>query len=517
MIVVSASQRLSLLLLGLLFAMGCEPPPATEPSREPLLTVFQPTGSGESLSRLEWLPRLRPDVQAIMFSSFDRTGGFDDGFTGTYSCLRRRGGHCVLAEAGGPGVIQRIFFTHGQENRDGILPKRPGRLLVFLNGAESPTLDVSMKALFSGKLEGFPSPLAQETDGGGFVSYVPIPFSRGFRVEVDTDEARFYQINVALLSPGSTVAPFSAHPTATRRAALARAVALWSSRGFKAATSLRSASDVTFFEKEVQLGPGDELTVSLPSGPAMLRGIWLEGADESTRGRLKLRWDGAAPALDLPIASFFGTVERGHPFASLLTGADAKERYNLFSGPYRQAAQLILVAPAGAPLLAKLRYAVQALPAAPLGLGYLHGVRSVSKPTTGGVPHPFLHRLSAGHYVGTVVAIAGTPGIAPLWLEGDEHFFVDGQLVAHGTGHEEYFNAGWYLVKDRLDGPFEGPLAGASLFADDGRAHRTGAYRWHFADPIPYRREILAETEHGPFGFFPADYQSAAFFYDVKP
>ncbi|MGZ3357468.1 MAG: hypothetical protein ACXVBO_21830, partial [Isosphaeraceae bacterium] len=69
------------------------------------------------------LARLRdPGVQPVGFSSYDRTGGNNDGFNGTYSRIRAEDGNSVLAEVDGPGVVQRIWFTHTSGEPDGRKP-----------------------------------------------------------------------------------------------------------------------------------------------------------------------------------------------------------------------------------------------------------------------------------------------------------------------------------------------------------------------------------------------------------
>src|SRR5215469_9287639 len=57
----------------------------------------------------ERLARLRPFVKVGSFSSYDRTGGNDDGFSGKYSFIRKEGDALVVAELQGPGVITRIW------------------------------------------------------------------------------------------------------------------------------------------------------------------------------------------------------------------------------------------------------------------------------------------------------------------------------------------------------------------------------------------------------------------------
>jgi hypothetical protein len=514
-------------VLGLI---ACSPPPvhpiSTAPWGSAPAGLYLPDGSGEGLSRIGWLPRLRPGVRQVMFSSYDRSGGLDDGFFGTHSCLRLRdvpgrsgspgaGRRCVLAEGQGPGIIQRLFFTHALLYRDGLFVGAGRYLYVYLDGNQTPALIVELAELFGGRVPGFPAPLVQAV-GGGFVSYVPIPFSEGFRVEIDADEARFFQINVTLLPTDARPALFEVPPGPRRRAALQRAVTLWSRPGDLAAEPLPGLVER---RHELALGPGQRIEIELPSGPHVLRAVRLSPPEgDAPSGQLTLSWDDAPqPALDLPLALYFGRVNGAAPYASALVGQREAEHYNLLAAPYRRSARLSLRAEKDAPLQGTLRLQLQRLAEAPLQLGYLHGVHSISAPAQPWVAHPLLWRLSAGHYVGTVVSARGGTGLLPVWLEGDERFWVDGLLVAHGTGHEEYFNAGWYSTTGRLDAPFAGPMAGVPVFGDDGVAHRTTGYRWHLPDPIPYSVGIYAELEHGPIGWFPANYESAAFFYDVSP
>src|SRR5712691_6154484 len=60
-------------------------------------------------SRLDLLPRLKQSTFTGSFSSYDRTGGNDDGFSGKYSFIRKEGDGMVIADLKGPGVIYRIW------------------------------------------------------------------------------------------------------------------------------------------------------------------------------------------------------------------------------------------------------------------------------------------------------------------------------------------------------------------------------------------------------------------------
>lgn len=65
-----------------------------------------------TIQAIEDYPRLRTDVQAHYLSSYDRSGGNDDGFDGTYSAhyVDERGEH-VIFDVKGPGTLYNLWFT----------------------------------------------------------------------------------------------------------------------------------------------------------------------------------------------------------------------------------------------------------------------------------------------------------------------------------------------------------------------------------------------------------------------
>jgi len=64
----------------------------------------------EKLSSLDNLPRYCGDSKSLQVSSYDRTGGNNDGFAGTYSFIRRDADSAlVIFDAKGKGVIHRIW------------------------------------------------------------------------------------------------------------------------------------------------------------------------------------------------------------------------------------------------------------------------------------------------------------------------------------------------------------------------------------------------------------------------
>ena len=58
----------------------------------------------DSLYRLDRLGVMKQSIHVASISSYDRTGGNNDGFGGQYSFVRKEEGGLVLADLKGPGV-----------------------------------------------------------------------------------------------------------------------------------------------------------------------------------------------------------------------------------------------------------------------------------------------------------------------------------------------------------------------------------------------------------------------------
>lgn len=95
-----------------------------------------------------------------MESSYDRTGGNQDGF----NPARLRDNVYTIAELNGPGVVRRFYSA------------RPnGRLQVFIDGSDKPVIDMPAVEFFAGKHTPFLRP-AVGPSGFAHYSYIPIPY-----------------------------------------------------------------------------------------------------------------------------------------------------------------------------------------------------------------------------------------------------------------------------------------------------------------------------------------------------
>ena len=476
---------------------------------------LSPTEPIEALYRLENLPLLRPGIECKMFSSYDRAGGNDDGFAGTYSKLRVEDGNSVIAEMEGAGCIQRIWFTHSMINQDGLLNRKGEHLKIFLDGSEQPTIDVPLEQIFSGELEPFPKPLVGSILGG-FYCYVPIPYQNGCKVVVEGTGVRFYHLTYLEYPDSTKVTSFSMHKTPGQKQALAEAVSLWSSLGELKALQIPGASYLQF---DLNLKDQETAALDLPKGKYLIRAILLNVDDENRENALTsqfaMTWDRARkPAVEAPFRFFFGQAFSPESYRSLFVGSNDEGYYNFFPMPYTRSSTMKITASKS--FKGILKVVLQPLPFSAKEVGYFHANYFEQVPTEDGLHYIFLNTEGEGHYVGTYLATEGPKG-EPGWLEGDEKFIIDGDLAIHGTGSEDYFNCGWYAVSNRLNQAGVLPEHGFPVYGLTEDSMQAVAYRWHLTDPVPYQKSIDAKIEHGPTNNRRADYRSIVYFYDTRP
>ncbi len=476
---------------------------------------YQPTGSIKELYELETLPCLRPGVTCRMFSSYDRSGGNDDGFSGTYSKLRIEDGNSVVAEMKGAGVVHRIWMPHAEHKRDGVLGGKGDHIKVYLDGSKVPAIDVPLEDIFAGKLSQFPEPLVGQTLGG-FYCYVPIAYRNGCKIVFEGTAVKFYQITYSQFESAEGIETFSMDYSAAKKQQVAKAVEVW-----KRPEKLLEGS--TEKEFNIKLKAGDKQAIDLPQGGNLVRGIYIDLSEEfitdSAVGRIRIFWDDAqAAAVDLPLSHFFGQVFQPEPYQSLFVGKSDKGYYNFMPMAYGKNARIELVAEKD--WAATLTVMTKPFDFDADTMTYFHGLYHEAKPAQPKVYYPWLKTRGKGHYFGVYMVTEGPKynDWFPIWLEGDERFFVNDELLIHGTGSEDYFNCGWYAVEGRLNEPGARALHGFPVYGTDRKTSmRAVCYRWHVSDVVPYDGKITADIEHGPANACVADYSSAVYFYDTRP
>ena len=145
--------------------------------------TFNTMSELRTLLEVDRLPEYRGGV-VEQISSYDPTGGNEDGFAGKYSYIRKEdNGHLVLADLEGPGVVNRIWTP---------TPTRD-TLLFFFDGEKAPRLKVCFADLFSGKVEPFVRPLCAN-EVGGYYCYFPFVYSKSLKIVFTGKNIQFHQI-----------------------------------------------------------------------------------------------------------------------------------------------------------------------------------------------------------------------------------------------------------------------------------------------------------------------------------
>ena len=109
---------------------------------------------------LSSLPVLYPNVQSYYLSSYDRSGGNDDGFRGTYSQLYiDDNGEHVIFDANGPGCIYNFWFTGSRRQLHW------GKLRLYFDGETTPRFECEAADLFAGRCPPFVTPRTVTIDG----------------------------------------------------------------------------------------------------------------------------------------------------------------------------------------------------------------------------------------------------------------------------------------------------------------------------------------------------------------
>jgi len=466
----------------------------------------------EELVRLDLLPRLKQSVEVGCVSSWDRTGGNDDGFSGKYSFLRREPGGLVLADLRGPGVIYRIHTPTPTDET----------IEFYFDGEPAPRISLKVTEVFDGRHSPFLAPLVGAGAGGRY-SYVPLTYCKSCKILVKAEAFRFIQINYARFAPDANIPTFENPPGPGFLRAVDEAARLFASTGSDISPSL--VPEGTRLEKKVvraELPPGGAVTLLESSKPGRVVGLRvgpafaLAGKDRDIL--IRMTWEGdVEPAVLCPAGDFFGASFGEPAVRSLLLGTTGDDDYVYFPMPYERSALIELVSERSAGPPVEVRSEVTF---APLGKaedeGRFYARWHRENPTREGVPFTYLRTTGRGHVVGMILQAQGlTPGQTPFF-EGDDRAVIDGAPAIPGTGSEDSFNGGWYDVPGRWESRGSRPLSGCLDY--EKPLGRTGGYRWLVTDSYAYAQSIDYTIEHGPEGnLTPTDYAAVVFFYSAAP
>jgi Protein of unknown function (DUF2961) len=467
--------------------------------------LAQSSPAMEDLYRIDQLPRLRTFVKVASVSSYDRTGGNDDGFSGKYSFIRKEGDALVIAELQGPGVITRIWTPTPNDSP----------MEFFFDDEKVPRLVLPFRDIFRGDHAPFLAPLAG-SGGGGFYSYVPLVFRHSCKIRLRGPKMQFFQINYGVYAPGTNVVTFDP-ADGSLRDEIARVQQAWSSIA-RGTSPLGSQSH----HQEQILEPGKSAILFEAEQGGRVVAIRLSPASAfagpDRRLVLRATWDGdSEPAILAPVGDFFG-YSFGDPSArSLLLGTEDNTAYAYFPMPFDRSARIEIVSEReSGPPVHFASEVISTEKARTNDEGRFYARWSRENPVPLGQPFTFADVEGRGHLVGVALQAQGSEPGQTYFFEGDDEATIDGELSIHGTGSEDFFNGGWYDIPGRWNGRLSLPLSGSLDYQK--AMGRTGGYRLMLADAYAFRKSLKLTIEHGPEGnLVPADYAAMSYFYLHSP
>lgn len=463
----------------------------------PATHVF--TGDWLELIDTSKLPVLRDD-QCLQVSSFDRTGGNDDGFSGAYSYLRQEAdGAYVIFDDSGPGCVYRIWSAN----------PGPRRIEFYFDGETTPRLAFDKwEDMFLDKVEPFLSPVSRHVIGG-WCSYVPLAYEKSLRI-VTRERINFYQITYMKFASAEGVRTFAPVLSDEDRAKFERVRDAWSHLG-------RDPWPMPDARKQYQqwaLRPGQRQTIAQRMGPGMLTGLELAFKDLPDKALrrvvLEINADGGEMEVEAPLGDFFLQPFPREKTQSLLSGrsgSDTSTLYCYWPMPFRANIEVTLRNEFSDYLRFTVTTTTRYLREFPEGLGYFRAHWLRLNPTAHGELFPILTAEGRGHWCGVSMAMQGF-GPGHGFLEGDEMLWIDDRdnTQFNGTGSEDYYNGGWYF-----GGPGSFPYYGCGYHAEsEGRCH---AFRLHMTDLVPFQRTARIGIEHGHGNEYEADYSGMTFWY----
>lgn len=414
---------------------------------------------------------------------------------GTAPCDDGLQGYLIASDDSGPGYVSRIWL--GYSDFDSSAPKGLEKIKIYVDDLSAPVYEGKLSDWENGTDAHFVRPLSGWTSGA-IVSYVPISYSSKLRILLDDlspTAVYYYQVGIKTSEPTASFAPDRVDAAAIGARLRLEALQGHDRDAWADITrSLAASSTTTLVDRD---GPATlqllRFTIPSPSPSALASLV------------LRATWDGAAkPAFELPLATLFGQQPELADFETLPMVVRTAGNYATMT--------LALPMPFTKHVHVELSNTGAATPTMVLhaegtegvvqNAGWLH-MDSATRhaPMQAGTRFPVANLSGKGRYIGAMVFLTGQadmsmPNPGPLnFLEGDDLLAVDGQLVEHGTGTEDFLDGGWYFD----GGPYSSPFAAMlSISPPTQTTGQVTAVRWQLmGDSVNFQTSLALGLEYG--------------------
>jgi len=411
-------------------------------------------------------------------------------------------GH-VLAEMDGPGCVVRIWSAN---------PKDAGKIRIYLDGAEKPTIEAPLEALLAGKwkttIEGtettpFPDPLACERSRG-FNLYFPIAYARHCKITIDRPDI-YYHVDYRTYPKGTEVETFTLG-SLTKFSRQVHDVVEGLRLPIHRNIPISGAED--FFKSVgIDLEPGKTHQLTIKGPKAINLAAHIAPSTQSSGAKtvpaeawrqmlLTVTFDDAPnPQICCPLGDFFGSSPGFVPYASLpieVGGSytSPKKMFAWWCMPFEKSA-VVKVRNFG-----KETYYVDLLTVerqhtwTDRSMHFHAKWRAETLKTRPFRDWTYCNLTGKGVFVGDMLSI--TNPVPAWWGEGDEKIFVDDESFPSwfGTGSEDYYGYAWSDPK-----PFQHAYHGQTRCDGPGNRGRTSVNRFHILDAIPFTKSFRFDME----------------------
>ncbi len=398
------------------------------------------------------------------FTSYDRASKLENGEYIDWAA-NGDGGHWIrdledggalIADMKGPGYISRIWSATAG----------PGRVKIYIDGGESPVIDLPFTDYFNCESAPFNYPALCYEAAKGKNCFVPITYNESCRIVAyggfgDDGWGKYYHINYTTFPEGTTVeSTLSAVFPEENKAILTKINDLFTKNCGKHPEGLEDAPFESF--SVTKASPA----VKTFDGKGALYGILakvhydtfdhqLETIELLKDLRIKIYWNSSDKAdVNAPLGDFFATCYGMSKVRTYLLGVrNDKTLYNYFYMPYLDGARIEIYTVGRE---AAIELSVTSVPLEGGGaLRYcaLFNRGSYIEDKTRHPDYSFLRvkgegRLAAVALHMSKISDRTDPASAPgnyWWGEGDEKLYVDGEKFPSwfGTGTEDFFGYAW--------------------------------------------------------------------------
>jgi hypothetical protein len=466
---------------------------------------------------------------------------------------RKEGENGVVAEMNGPGVIWRVWSAY----------PRQGHIKYFIDGAESPVLDMPFAEYFNNQKPPFNYPELTHVISRGHNSYIPIAFQRSIKIVLGKDWGSFYHFNYTLFPSGTSVPSFKGSFNDAEQAALTQANTMLGRRGERG--RVEEAGEL--LTRDVQIPPGATVQVADLRGSRAITSIQVTpldlkeaaGGSESRSEEIQIlreltmqvAWDNeSVPSIWSPLGDFFGTAPGINKYRLLSMGMTADQFYSRWYMPFSKKAVVEIKNDGRATRRLRIALTHKSEPRADRLLRfhvkwhrddfgsrdanrYLTGDRWPDWPVLiaeGGAgrfcgfhlhvwnPNPVGSKRKAipegwGNLSQEKIALLDMHvKYRAWWGEGDEKFFVDGEKFpsTFGTGSEDYFGYAFAAFHPEVfDSAFQSQPLNRNNFG------HVSNVRAQVADNVPFHSSFEAVIEKYHPNAWPLLYATTAYWYQV--